>query len=276
MAILEAPTLKDPRFVYLVVFIILLFSATYTVVMPLPTSKWVKEFYDVIESMPDGSRVYITSMVSAGNIADMSEGMVVALKHCVKKHFKVVYWDQDPSGPMFSERVLKEVYGDPVYKSPLYGKELVYLGYLPGMTVVYEAHKTDLWSYSSVDYYGNSVKDLPIANEIHNVKDDIDLIIGFDARALESAFVVPYGKTVIEVSVTMATAYLGASYAAGFFKGMIYGQRNAAEYELLLGEPGKGMSYAFSLTTLTIFMLIVIVVVNIHYFIRVRGKEAKK
>ena len=264
---------KDTRLtVYLVLFIISFAAATLPISVPVPISPWVQEFYDHIEALPEGSIVYIPSFISSGNVADMSEGILITMRHLIAKNMKLIVYEQRADAVIFREKFLQELYGAPVNANPLYGESLVCLGYLPGEAAVYEEHKYDMWGYSPTDAYGTPLEDLPMTKDIISVKDSVDLIVGWDARGLESAFVIPLGTLVLEVSVTMAAGYLGAQYTAGFFKGMIYGQRNAAEYAVISGLPSNAGAFATSLVLVTIYLIVGLIAVNIDYFMK-RKKE---
>ncbi len=80
-------------------------------------------------------------------------------------------------------------------------------------------------------------------SKFNELKVDADLMIGLDARGLETIYVVRYNTPVLEMGGTDSASYLALSYTAGYFKGMLMGQRGGAEYEILSGIPGNARSY---------------------------------
>jgi hypothetical protein len=67
---------------------------------------------------------------------------------------------------------------------------------------------------------------------------------------------------------TDSASYLALSYTAGYFQGMIMGQRGGAEYELLSGIPGKAMSYLQNTFTISTVMVIIMIVANVQYVLK--------
>ena len=62
------------------------------------------------------------------------------------------------------------------------------------------------------------------------------------------------------------------SYTAGYFKGMLMGQRGGAEYELLSGIPGKSFAYLQNALTIASVMIILMVGMNIRWYLQ-KGSE---
>jgi hypothetical protein len=64
---------------------------------------------------------------------------------------------------------------------------------------------------------------------------------------------------------------LALSYTAGYFKGMLMGQRGGAEYELLSGIRGNSFSFLQNTLTISAVMIIIMVIANVRY---VMGRQA--
>jgi hypothetical protein len=63
------------------------------------------------------------------------------------------------------------------------------------------------------------------------------------------------------------------SYTAGYFKGMLMGQRGGAEYELLSGIKGKSFAYMQNALTIGGVMIVLMVVMNVRWYL---GKKEVK
>jgi hypothetical protein len=72
---------------------------------------------------------------------------------------------------------------------------------------------------------------------------------------------------------TDSASYLALSYTAGYFKGMLMGQRGGAEYELLSGIKGNSFSYLQNTLTIAAVMSIIMVVANVRYVMRRQSGE---
>jgi hypothetical protein len=66
---------------------------------------------------------------------------------------------------------------------------------------------------------------------------------------------------------TDSASYLALSYTAGYFKGMLMGQRGGAEYELLSGIPGKSFAYLQNALTIGIVMIVLMIVMNVRWYL---------
>lgn len=255
---------NDVRFLYLTMCIFIFIGANITIPMPISIAPWTQQFYNVVQSLPDNALVYIVASQGSSDVADMSEAVLVCFQHLAAKNARVIIWDTGDASTPYTTKFLQVAYGTPINQNPKYGTNLIYLGYIPGAVVVFETHKRNIWGLSTVDNFGNALSKYPLSQNVISVK-DVNLIIGLNARGLDSAFVVPLGSTCIEIGPGTAMSFLGYYYAAGFFKGMVYGQRGGAEYEILSGYHAKGMSYMFNITLTTVFIISILIVINIIY-----------
>jgi len=137
-----------------------------------------------------------------------------------------------------------------------------------------EQWKDDLIAITPNDAYGNQLADLPMMSNFNALKTDADLMIGLDARGLETIYVVRFNTPVIEMGGTDSASYLALSYTGGYFKGMLMGQRGGAEYELLSGIQGKSFSYLQNTLTIAAVMIIVMVAANVQYLLKKRSPVA--
>jgi hypothetical protein len=159
-------------------------------------------------------------------------------------------------------------YGDEPQNHPDYGVKFVNLGYVAGGNQLLEQWKDDLKAITPVDAYGNQLSDLPMMDNFNELKEEADLMIGFDARGLETIYVVRFNTPVLEMGGTDSASYLALSYTAGYFKGMLMGQRGGAEYELLSGIRGNSFSYLQNTLTISAIMIIIMVIANIQYIMK--------
>jgi hypothetical protein len=110
-------------------------------------------------------------------------------------------------------------------------------------------------------------------DNFNELKTEADLMIGFDARGLETIYVVRFNTPVLEMGGTDSASYLALSYTAGYFKGMLMGQRGGAEYELLSGIRGNAFSYLQNTLTIAAVMIILMVGANIMYVMKRESTE---
>jgi hypothetical protein len=260
----------DERLIYVIILGMAFILAFQPITWPIQINPWTQDAYDTVESLPDGSVAVIYAQITNYVNGATSEPQRIVLKHFIQKGFKVIVVAQLEESAIFTEHLLRYIYGDPVYENPLYGEEIVYLGFLPGLSSIYELHKQDLWAFYPVDAYGNTLADMPITQEIKNVPDDVDIIYGINARGLDGAFAVPFGINWIQCA---GSGTYPMEWVLGVSKGYVIGQKGAAEYELLSGIKSAGMGFVSIMVIYGIFVTIVIIAINIRYAMR-RSQEA--
>ena len=282
--------LKDMRLIYLMIFSVMFISSIAPVTFPLPVLNWVQDFYNTMENgvtvsfatpartfgpITDGSRVLIYFGGETSSLwGDMSESTMAIFKYLVSKHAHVlIYCTSAVLLNVLDIYIFPLIYGGAPVNSPLYGTEVVNLGFVSGGDALLEQWRTSIIAITPRDVYGKLLSSLQMMSSIDSTKSDIDLIIGFDARAVDSAFVIRDNNRVLLVAGTDSASYLAYYYTAGFVKGCIYGQNQGAQFEILSGIKGKAMSYAQNTLILGTIMTGVIVASNIRYRMNLGKKQ---
>jgi hypothetical protein len=290
-------TFKDKRWIYIMVFTIITISSVAPITFPVPIVNWSRDFYKTINEgvtvsfaspprtftgVKAGTRVFI---LNSGEVSvlwgDMSEAVVSVWKDLIARDANILLWSGSANNEAtVNKYLLPLLYGTEPQKHPDYGTKFVNLGYVAGGNQLLEQWKDSITSITPVDAYGNKLLDLPMIQTFNELKADADLMIGLDARGLETIYVVRYNTPVIEIGGTDSASYLALSYTAGYFKGMIMGQRGGAEYEILSGIQGKAFSYLQNTLSISAVMIIIMVIANVRYVLKKQnpvqvGKEVK-
>jgi len=286
-------TFKDKRWIYIMIFGIIFFSSLAPITFPVPVVQWSKDFYKTVNEgvtvsfasppkvfagVKENTRVMI---INSGETAvlwgDMSEAVTSVWKDLIARKANILLWSGDAANDATLQKYLIPLlYGADPSKHPDYGKKFVNLGYVAGGNQLLEQWKDSIKSITPVDAYGNSLDSLPMIQNFNALKSDCELMVGLDARGLETIFVVRYNTPVIEIGGTDSASYLALSYTGGYFKGMIMGQRGGAEYEVLSGIKGKAFSYLQNTLTIASVMIIIMVVANVRYVLDKQPKGAKE
>ncbi|MCW3990510.1 MAG: hypothetical protein NWE88_10595 [Candidatus Bathyarchaeota archaeon] len=276
---------KDTRLIYIMVFGIIYISSLAPIALPVPIVQWSKDFYATINEgvtvdfvdpprefggVEEGTRVFILNSGETSKLwGDMSEAVITVWKDLRARGANILLWSSSPDNEAtLNKYLLPLMYGANVQNHPDYGVKFVNLGYVAGGNQLLEQWKDDLIAITPYDAYGNSLADMPMISNFNEMKVDADLMIGLDARGLETIYVVRYNTPVLEMGGTDSASYLALSYTAGYFQGMIMGQRGGAEYELLSGIPGKAMSYLQNAFTISTVMVILMIVTNVQYVLK--------
>jgi hypothetical protein len=199
----------------------------------------------------------------------MSEAVTSVWKDLIAREANILLWASSPDNEAtLNKYLLPLLYGVDVKNHPDYGVKFVNLGYVAGGNQLLEQWKDSVKSLTPVDAYGNRLEDLPMMDNFDELKVDCELMIGLDARGLETIYVVRFNTPVLEMGGTDSASYLALSYTGGYFKGMIMGQRGGAEYEILSGIQGKAFSYLQNTFTISAIMIIILVVANVMYVMK--------
>ncbi len=276
---------KDRRLIYIMVFGIIYISSLAPVPLPVPIVKWSRDFYATISEgatvdfadpprefggVEDGTRILILNSGETAKLwGDMSEAVITVWKDLTARGANILLWSSSPANEeTINKYLIPLMYGANPQDHPDYGTKFVNLGYVAGGNALLEQWRDDLMAITTVDAYGNNLADMPMMSNFNELKVDADLMIGFDARGLETIYVVRYNTPVLEMGGTDSASYLAMSYTAGYFQGMLMGQRGGAEYELLSGIPGKAMSYLQNTFTISTVMVIIMIVANVQYVLK--------
>ncbi|UCD72609.1 MAG: hypothetical protein JSW01_03920 [Candidatus Bathyarchaeota archaeon] len=274
---------KDTRLIYLVIFLVIFGTSLTPITLPLPVVQWSKEFYKVIDEgvtvsvnpdnprhfagVKEGTRVMILNSGETAKLwGDMSEAVKAVWTDLRRRGAHILLWSSSVDNQAILDKYLiPYFYGlDPQSHSD-YGVSFVDLGFVAGGNALLEQWRTSLRAITPVDRYGNSLADIPMMQNFDAMRIDCDLIIGLDARGLESIYVIRYNTPVLEMGGTDSAGYLALSYTAGYFQGMIMGQRGGAEYEFLSGIPGRASAYMLNSMAIALIVTVAIVVGNIQY-----------
>jgi hypothetical protein len=205
---------------------------------------------------------------------DMSEAVITVWKDMRSRGAHILLWSSSANNDAtLNKYLLPVIYGPSPQTNPDYGTNFVNLGYVAGGNGLLEQWKDSITEITNVDAYGNKISDLPMMSNFDELKVDADLMLGLDARGVDAIFVVRYNTPMLEIGGTDSASYLAMSYTAGYFKGMLMGQRGGAEYELLSGIKGKSFAYMQNALTIGAVMIILMVVMNVRWYL---GKKEVK
>jgi hypothetical protein len=270
----------DIRIIHAVLVLVILFPLLRPLGLPLTITKPVKDAYDLVESLPKGAIVLHANDVSPSNEAENWCQLLAMVKHNVRKGHRIVLVSTVAEGPMYSDRIRKEVAEPAGY---VYGKDIVVLPYRAGQETAVTALAEDIHGTYKSDYYGTATSQLPLMQEIKSVKDFAmvgcwtsgDLGLWY-IRQVEAKYKIPTVTGIVAVGLTLYGPY----QASGQLKGLLLGQAGAAEYETLIKSPGKGLAAMDAQSMGHVYLIVLIVVSNIFYFQAKRqsaaaGKGAK-
>jgi len=260
----------DSRVIYLLMWVVVLWPLMSPINLPVGIGRQSKEYFEWVDSIPDGSRVVFSYDLSFAGLPELGPMSVATFHHLLEKDVKIylcAYWNSGADIAQDDIELLKpeENYGK------VYGVDYIHMGYNPrgetGMTQfaadVYKAFPNDFVNNRPLDTY-------EIMEGVHGAE-DFDYLISIESgtpgspewvRQWIEPYGIPFSIGALGVSVPGVAPY----YNAGQIKSFIAGLRSAAEYEMLIGRPDVAMAQQDPLSTTHILVIAFVAIGNIAYF----------
>ena len=232
---------RDPRPLYVITLIVLVFPLIRPIALPIPISDWTRGIYNFIEDMDPEERILLTGHWGY-RYGELYPQFLAVMEHCAQKGIKVVILDGSPQTPTYTDVAFKEL---SIPERLEYGVDYVELGYIPGGEVMIAGLCADFHAIAINDYFGTPLTELDITKDVKDITDFAGVIVftgSADSQSwLNQAYApygVPVGHSLYAAKVVDSEAY----FRAGDLFGIINGMRGAAEYELLINRPAVGAS----------------------------------
>jgi hypothetical protein len=265
----------DRRWVYLVIGLVVIFTAVIPFRVPLYVTPEVRSIYDYIESLEPGDVLMIGVDYAPEVMAELHPMSYAITRQCFKKDIKLLLCCLHQNGPGMVEQVIAQVSKE---FNKVNGVDYVYLGYkpYPGITIL--AMGQNFRIPFPADYYGTPLDSMPMMRNLSNF-DDVKAIINISGGS-GTEYWINYAngrynaKLAIGVTGVMTSDYYPFLQSGQIF-GLIGGMKGAAEYEYLAEKAGyiskeKDQLWAYKSmpiqTTTHVVVILFIVLGNVGYF----------
>lgn len=269
---------RIPRHIFYTILLgVMVFSLLVPLGLPIRIGSTTRQFYQIIENLPSNSVVIFDIAFGPGADPELGPQFAAVLHHVFNKPVRTLFTALVQDGQMmlliYLDRVKPEAYGK------VYGKDWLFFGYRAGGISAMAELARDM-TFFKTDYKGTSLTDLPVMNGIRN-QADVNLIITVTTASgglsspedwvaqWATPYKTPLTVIVLKMMVPNALPYLGS----GQIKAYMGGIDAAAEYELLVKHPGRGLSYTDALSNIHILIIAFVALGNIGYIIRKRGRK---
>jgi hypothetical protein len=256
------------RATWLLTFVLITIILFRPVGLPLPITDEVQSAYNTVETLPDGSIVLFDISIVSGQFLDSTPGTEAFVRHLIRlnqeRGIKIVFLSSiSPDAPLLLNKYLDGLEKD---LEPLeYGEDYVQLGYIGGEETGIAAFGADVWNSMPTDAFGTPIQSIPMMADIKTGA-AFELIIqisGGTFQPMLRQINEVYGAKQIFCIVTISIPSVVPYYQAGQIQGYLGGQRGGAEYELLIGKPGLGLSQMDGVSMIHMIMVGVIILGNI-------------
>ncbi|MEN3046949.1 MAG: hypothetical protein ABDH49_08265 [Candidatus Hydrothermales bacterium] len=253
----------------LAVFVPLLFKF----LLPLKVLKPVKDVYDFIESLPEGTPVILSFDYSPDVLPECYPMSLALAKHLARKKLRIYIMTLYPAGAGFAldvyNKILKEF-------NLVERKDIVFVGYFPSIAATILGIGEDIRNVFKTDYFGVPFDEIEAFRDVKNYE-DIKLVITISGAAIPESWMVyangRYGANVAAGVTAVMAAQLYPYYRSKQFIGLIGGMRGAAEYEKLLNAHNLATKGMNSISLANFVMVLLVILGNISFFIKRRRKR---
>ena len=270
-------TIKDPRFMSIVIFAILFFSTAVGLAVPYPIMPLTQLYYDTIEAIPAGGTVAVVWYT--GSPSDEPYGpsvdTLIHIKRIVEtKDVRFAMWSVDAAREGLGMAAILDVWTEAEVDA-MYGKNFVRLGIIPTDRASRKLWASNMRSIFTSDYYYTPFDQLPMLDNVNGAADyDLIVVLGSYSTEMMEDWVIPFD---IEMLYTSTQTLVKAWYyviTAGHVKSALAGVVAGAEYERLLGVTGLSAKYMFALSCMVFFGIAILIGTNIRYF-QQRSRQGK-
>ncbi|OGL45275.1 MAG: hypothetical protein A2161_01485, partial [Candidatus Schekmanbacteria bacterium RBG_13_48_7] len=223
-AFLEFILKLDRRYIFILVFFATILPFFVPMGLDVEITPEVKQVYDFINKLDGNSKPVLLSFDYDPQIKAECHPMALAiLRHLFSRNVKVVAISLHPAGPALALDALNKT-GKEYDKN--YGDDYCFMGYGAGFAFMMMKMVESFSDSFPQDYYGKSIKDIPLARNLENYNSFSIVITLAGNKAPE--FYIIYGQSKSGVKVAAGvTAVMAADYypflGSGQLTGLISG-----------------------------------------------------
>jgi hypothetical protein len=263
----------DPRWIWLLAFLIVVAAVLAPVAVPLTVSSSTTGVVDWINGLPKGSVLLVGEEYDPGSAVELSPQLRAVATLAFRRGLKIVAVSTGwPLGPALGEAEI-EAAAAQAGGNLQYGVNWVNLGYKPGG----EAAENEMVqnfqkATGGVDYLGRPLSSFPLTKSIGAVNSQYFSGIWSEETGspgcltwLQNAAIpgkLPLACGAVTGMFPTDTPYLNA----GQYKALLNGARGAAELEGLIQHPGLGMASQETAMVVAVFVLLLVALGNYSYF----------
>jgi len=261
----------DRRYVYLVLFIVVIGPLLSPIGVPISVSPSTKKYYEVINSVGEGDIVFFTLNTEFSGYNEIQSGIIASMRVFIENGAKIVIAVGHPEATSIPDLIFHDLNTELTENGYVYGEDYISLGYIFPNEAAVASLAEDFQGSISQDWLG-----VPIAGTfLEDVKtwEDIDFIADFSTGLATTHLMnhfalrgTPMVVNVIGVMIPSSLNYVDT----GVYLALLGSLRGGAELEYLTGHPASGLT-AMDAFTFGHYMLIVFIIIgNLGYLMYTR------
>ncbi|MBK9119512.1 MAG: hypothetical protein IPM18_07905 [Phycisphaerales bacterium] len=226
----------DRRWIFLLMGVAVMIPIIAKMEFEEQPTKITQDVFDLIESLPAGSRVLLPFDYDPGSKPELQPMATALAWHCARKGHKLYFLALWPLGPEMIEETIETVLKRdfPHYR---YGIDYVNLGFKPGDEGVIKVVVSNLPSLFPTDHRGRSLSRMEMTRDLVNIR-SMDAIVNVSAgypgtKEWVQYAATPYGLKIV-AGCTGVQSPLMYPYIPDPLVGLLGAIKGAAEYEAAL------------------------------------------
>ena len=275
MSIWERFERINPRYIFLLMFIVLILPMIRPIGLPVYITPLTQALYDWVEELPPGSVVLFDAAYAPGSAAEIEPTMRALLHQCFQNDVKVVQMAQWELGALHSADVINEM-------AELYGKEYgvdyATVGWRAGAENWFIALRDDfIGAMTATDMAGNDLRAMPLTRDLVGVQPQyFDGVVCFASGNPGVDDWVTYNPNMslfVQATAVQVPTYM-RFVETGQIEALLSGQSGGAQYEQLVGELGEASRLMDPQGAGHLLIITLMVLGNIAYIVNRRKRAA--
>jgi len=258
----------DKRWVYVVLFIVVLGPLINPIGMPIGISALTKNYYAQLNTLQEGDIVFDTWNMEFSGYMELKPGVLATHKMFIEKGVKLCIAFGHYEGVALPTEIFKQLKTWLDRYDYTEGEDYIIIGYVFPNEAAVAALAQDFHANVRVDWKGNSIEGT-FLDEIHNAG-DFDMIsdytTGLATTYMINHMVLQYGVPMVENSIGVSVPNHLANLDAGLLTGLLASTRGGAELEFLINSPGPGLKSMDAFTLGHYSLIIFIIIGNIGHY----------
>ncbi len=263
----------DRRIVFILVALAVIIPMLFPISLSVSISKPTKDLYNFIDELEEGSAIMLVFDYGPSSLAELNPMAKAILKQCFEKDIKVVGLTLYAVGTTMGSDLMQGVADE---KNAVYGEDYVFLGYRPGIELVILGMGDDISSIYEKDYYETPIAELPMMNNIKNY-DQIELVVDLSSGSLTESWItfanVQFNQKIAAGVTGVIISQMYPYLQTGQLIGLISGIAGAAEYEILIKDPAKGVLWINIESFVHLLIVLLVIIGNIAFFVNRKQEE---
>jgi hypothetical protein len=262
----------DKRWVFLAILLAVGVPLFFPIGLPMRPSQPVKDFYNEIQALPEGSMVMLSCDYDPGSKAELYPMNVAVVQQLCMKKIKFVGISLWGTGPPMMEMAFQQVAVNQYHYK--YGEDFVNLGFKEGREAVMVEMGRSIRQAFPQDLYGTPITQIPLMAKVENYN-SFPLLINVSAGYPGTKEYVQYTQGRFKIRLLAAAPAVSvpefsAYYQSKQISGMLTGIAGGAEYEILINHPAVCTRAMDGISIGHIVIILFILMGNTFYFLEKR------